>query len=287
MTDSTDPTHPALPPATNDRHLSRRRVLAAGLAVAGIGLVGVGGYAVVDRVRTPSEGPSDWLIPNVATGTVTLESVQSRARGRAVDLFTAVPAGLGDGAGLPVCLILHGASGRPTDYSMFGFPQLLTDAVQRGVAPFVLAGADGGSQSWQAVGADDPQAMVVDEMPGWLADRGFDSTRLVGWGWSMGGFGVLRLAEDHRGFVSAVAAFSPAVSIEDSVSADTDALAGTPLAIWCGTDDPFYDAVKTLVTELPEPLAAGSYGAGEAHTRSYWNSITPAAFDFLGAQLSS
>jgi dienelactone hydrolase len=192
--------------------------------------------------------------------------------------------------------VLHGASGRPSDYSRFGFPQLLTDAVQRGVEPFVLAGADGGSQSWLPVGADNPQEMLVYEVPDWLEERGFDSHRLVGWGWSMGGYGVVRLGEDQPGVVGAIAAFSPTVTAVDSVSTDmigagylgtrTAPLSGTPIGIWCGTADPLYPAVQDLVKALPEPLAAGSYQAGAEHTRTYWNSITPAAFDFLGGQLA-
>ena len=36
---------------------------------------------------------------------------------------------------------------------------------------------------------------------------------------------------------------------------------------------------------LPEPKAAGAYADGR-HTRRYWNRCTPAAFDFLAAQLN-
>jgi predicted esterase len=263
--------------------------------VAGLAAVGAAGAVIVDKLGG-GDNPDDWYIPDVPVGQVSLETRHSTARGRDVEFFTAVPAGLGDGAGLPVCLVLHGASGRPSDYSRFGFPQLLTDAVQRGVEPFVLAGADGGSQSWLPVGADNPQEMLVYEVPDWLEERGFDSHRLVGWGWSMGGYGVVRLGEDQPGVVGAIAAFSPTVTAVDSVSTDmigagylgtrTAPLSGTPIGIWCGTADPLYPAVQDLVKALPEPLAAGSYQAGAEHTRTYWNSITPAAFDFLGGQLA-
>lgn len=232
------------------------------------------------------EGPQDWDIPAVPAGDVRVERVTSQRRGRAVDLFTAVPHGLGDGAGLPVCLVLHGASGRPADYATFGLPQFLTAAVQAGATPFALAGADGGALSWSPSDADDPQAMLVEEMPAWLSERGFDSTRLVGWGWSMGGYGVLRLAEVAPGMLRAVAAFSPAVDVGDVVHTDAAQLASTPVGLWCGTEDPFYEGARSLVGELPEPLAAGSFAPGHDHTRTYWSSITPEAFGFLADHLA-
>ena len=58
-----------------------------------------------------------------------LEQVYSHARGQKVDLFTAVPHGHGDGAGLPVCLILHGVTATPSDYQGFGLGRFLTAAV--------------------------------------------------------------------------------------------------------------------------------------------------------------
>jgi hypothetical protein len=117
-----------------------------------------------------------------------------------------VPHGYGDGAGLPVCLVLHGATARPRDYQGFGLPRFLTAAVHRGSPPFVLAGADGGLLWWEpGRGAgDDPRRMMLSEMPRWLDQRGFDSSRLAGWGWSMGGYGVLGLAEARPGWLRSV-----------------------------------------------------------------------------------
>jgi len=261
--------------------LSRRRFLAAG---GGIAVLGAGGLVAVRRLDDP-ETADDWGIPAVPAGTVRFEQVDSVRRGSTVDLFTAVPAGHGDGAGLPVCLVLHGASGRPADYSTFGLPQFLAAAVRGGAPPFVLAGADGGSQSWSPVGADDPQGMLLEEMPGWLTERGFDVTRLAAWGWSMGGYGALRLAQVAPGRLRAVAVFSPAVRPDDAVTADAEALGGTPVGVWCGTEDPFYPAVRSLVDSLPEPLAAGAYARGAGHTRTYLSSITLEAFGFLGSHL--
>jgi hypothetical protein len=225
-------------------------------------LVGGGATAVVDAVpgRTWLHGElrdrhHEWFgphahIPSAPEGRIRLEQVSSRARGTTVDLFTAVPHGHGDGAGLPVCVILHGVTGRPSDYQGFGLGRFLTDAVQRGAPPFVLAGADGGVLYWEPdpAGGDDPQRMMTDEMPRWLAARGYDASRIAGWGWSMGGYGVLRLGEVRPGRLRAVAAFSPDVT--------------------------------------HSPAVARSYGDG-AHTRAYWDSVTLPAFAFLGGELGT
>jgi len=227
------------------------------------------------------------LIPDAPEGRVRLERVRSAARGREVDLFTAVPHGHGSGAGLPVCLVLHGASATAADFRPFGLPRFLSAAVRAGVPPFVLAGADGGRLRWEPdpAGGDDPQRMLLEEMPRWLAERGFDEQRSAAWGWSMGGYGALRLAEVGDRQLRAVAAFSPAVAPGDPVFAGVDALAGTPVGLWCGLDDGFLPDVRALAEALPEPPEVLSYGEG-AHTRVYWNGVTPAAFRFIGAALA-
>lgn len=222
--------------------------------------------------------------PGTPAGDERVEWRHSEARGADVEFYTAVPAGHGDGRGLPVCLILHGASATAASYPKFGFGRFLSDAMSRGAAPFVLAGATGGRLAWEPSGADDPQRMVHEEIPAWCGERGFDTGRLAAWGWSMGGYGVLRLAETFPGFVRAIAAFSPAVSPGDRSFASAQALQGTKVGLWCGLQDSFYDDVRELEKQLPEPPQAGGYEDG-GHSRRYWNRITPAAFDFIAATL--
>src|SRR4051794_16879533 len=88
--------------------------------------------------RKPRTGP---VVPAAPPGDERVERRTSAARGRPVEFYTAVPAGYGDGQGLPVCLVLHGASKSPRDFPALGLGRFLTDAVRRGAAPFVLAGA--------------------------------------------------------------------------------------------------------------------------------------------------
>jgi enterochelin esterase-like enzyme len=226
------------------------------------------------------------VMPAAPAGDERVERRPSAARGRTVDFYTAVPAGHGDGRGLPVCLVLHGGSKTARDFPALGLGRFLTDATNRGVAPFVLAGATGDRLNWQPAGADDPQRMVHEEIPKWCAERGFDGTRLAVWGWSMGGYGGLLLAQTFPGLVRCVAAFSPAVSPGDDVFTHVNRLRDTAVGLWCGRDDGLYRNVRALEQALPRPPVAGGYTAGR-HNFGYWSTVIPAAFDFIGGMVSA
>ena len=266
-------------------NLTRRRFL---LGAAGVTAACGLGYAVMPRRlkwRLGLLSEPDPFIPDAPEGVVRLETVRSSARGRDVNLFTAVPHGHGDGAGLPIVVVLHGASATAADFQAFGLGRFLTAAVDEGTDPFVLAGADGGVLRWEPSGSgDDPQRMVLEEMPLWLRERGFDADRRALWGWSMGGYGALRIAQIQPEWAAAVAAFSPAVTEGDAVFQDAEGLASVPLGIWCGTDDQLLDDVEALVATLPEPPEVESYAPG-GHTRAYWNDQTLDAFAFLARYL--
>ncbi|MGI8434294.1 MAG: alpha/beta hydrolase [Nocardioidaceae bacterium] len=270
--------------------VTRRGLLLGGVGLgvaAGAGAVGWTSLPQRCKVRLGVESAEDAFIPAAAEGQVRLETVRSAARGgKDVQLFTAVPAGHGDGAGLPVVVVLHGASATAADFQEIGLGHFLTAAVQAGAPPFVLAGADGGVLRWEPdpTSDDDPQAMVVDEVPGWLTERGFDASRRALWGWSMGGYGVLRVAELYPAWCNAVAVFSPAIGAGDSVFTDEDRLGELPLGLWCGTDDGFYPAVSDFVEALPTPPQVASFTAG-AHTRTFWNDHTLEAFGYLSSHL--
>ena len=258
--------------------MRRRTLLVAGTAMTSVVVAGVWAR---DRGAAPRPA-----LPAAPAGDERLEQRFSRARRRTVDLYTAVPHGYGDGRGLPVCLVLHGGSKRPADFAALGLGRFLTDAVRRGATPFVLAGATGDRLAWQPDDVDDPQRMVYEEVPAWCAARGFDTGRLAAWGWSMGGYGTLLLAETYPGFVRSVAALSPAVAPGDAVFRGVARLSGTPIGLWCGRDDGFHDDVRVLEKGLPEKPAAGGYGDGR-HDFGYWSTVLPAALDFLAESLST
>jgi hypothetical protein len=134
---------------------------AAGIVAA----AAIGGAQLVDRRGV------DVTVPAAALGDERLEQRRSAARGRTVDFYTCVPAGHGDGRGLPVCLVLHGGSKTARDFPSLGLGRHLTAAVTAGAAPFVLAGVIGDRLAWRPSGADDPQRMAHEEIPHWCADR--------------------------------------------------------------------------------------------------------------------
>ncbi|MET8067020.1 alpha/beta hydrolase-fold protein, partial [Micromonospora sp. NPDC005313] len=147
------------------------------------------------------------------------------------------------------------------------------------------AGATGGRLSWRAAGDDDPQRMVREEVPTWCARRGFDSSRLAVWGWSMGGFGALLLAETYPKWLRMAAAFSPAVSPGDAVFTGVEKLRGTPVGLWCGRQDNFLSDVRALARALPEEPVRAAWADGR-HNFGYWGTVIPDAFALIGAALS-
>lgn len=261
--------------------LTRRRLLLTGAGAAAVAVVG--GLTARELSR-PRPGPAPTQ-PDAPVGDERLIRIRSAARGREVDFWTAVPDGYGDGRGLPVCLVLHGASATAGDFPRFGFARFLTDAVRHGVPPFVLAGATGGRLSWRRSGDDDPQRMVREEVPTWCARRGFDTSRIAAWGWSMGGFGALLLGETYPRWLRAVAAFSPAVRPGDAVFAGAARLRGTPVGLWCGRQDGFLRDVRALARALPEPPVRAEWADGR-HNFAYWGTVIPDAFALLGAALT-
>ena len=229
----------------------------------------------------------EWFVPDAEEGTMRLDRISSAAMDGDIDVFTAVPAGYGDGAGLPVVVVLHGSSANAAGYRDFGFGQFVTAAVEAGAPPFVLAGTDDGPSGCLTDGrCRSTGDSCVRSCRGWLAERGFDAERRAVWAWSRGGYGALRLALDTPGYAQAWALFSPAVSSKDGALDDLSALDGVPLGFWCGTDDGFYDDVRAVVDRLAHPPEVAVYEEG-GHTREFWNDHTLDAFAWLGARLDS
>lgn len=266
--------------------LSRRRLLAGTAGVAAATAAGaIGWEAMPWSARRELGLLPDPYIPDAAEGRVRLETVASAAMGTDLGLFTAVPAGYGDGAGLPVVVVLHGASAAAADLRGFGLARFVTAAVEAGAPPFVLVGTDDGPTGWVPVPGSDPFMMLREELPGWLAGRGFDPGRRTLWGWSRGGYGALRLVLDDPGWTRAVALFSPAVSSADPALVDLAGLEQLPIGVWCGTDDGFYDDVREVVGRLPGAPEIERYAEG-GHTRVFWNDHTVDALGWLAAGLS-
>jgi enterochelin esterase-like enzyme len=275
-------------------------VIAAGAAGAAIGVendVLPGRTFAYDHLGL--NGP-DGVVPDVEPGRVESGSFASGLRGTDVGYEIIFPPGDEDPL-LPVVVALHwlGADAATLISNQLGLDRYLAQHVADGGAPFVIAAVDGGRGYWHPHDGDDAGAMVVDEFLPLLQEQGREGTGKVGWlGWSMGGYGALRLA-GLRGAdaTSAVAVSSPALwSGPDEASTDgfTDAaeyrefsvfdrqddLAGIPVRVDVGRGDPFYFDVE----EYAEGLGAGSVVSHErgGHTPGYWRRMLPAQLAFLG-----
>jgi enterochelin esterase-like enzyme len=294
--------------------LSRRTFLLGGTATAGALVVGAG--VAVEQGTLPGR---PWLqarlglngepgeVPDVAPGPVETGSFVSRAR-LGAETGWAVIRPPGSTGRLPVVIALHG---RGEDHASlldpsFGLDHYLAATVADGTAPFAIAAADGGTSYWhpRPVG-EDAGAMVVDEFLPLLRTQGLDTDRIGLLGWSMGGYGVLRLAgllgADR---VAAVVAASPAIW-QDPGSASTagfadseeyekyavvghqDDLAGIAVRVDCGTGDPFYRDVQDYVASFPDHADVTSTFERGAHDRAYWRRMLPDELAFLGAAVGS
>lgn len=267
------------------RTVGRRGVLAAGGSLVGLGALGwaLAPPSVTERIEGRLGIQPDVFVPDAAEGVVRLERVRSQAMGE-VDLFTAVPAGHGDGAGLPVVVVLHGSSASAALLRGFGLGRFVTAAVEAGTPPFVLVGTDDGPAGWVPSGAVDPPRMLREELPRWLGERGYAADRRALWGWSRGGYGALRFVVDEPDWAAALALFSPALGPDDPVLLDLGSLAELPWGLWCGDWDPFRDGAVALADAAP--VAPDPWvGGGGGHTRAYWNDHTLDMLDRLAREL--
>jgi enterochelin esterase-like enzyme len=299
--------------------LSRRSLLLGGTA-AGLTLVASGAYGVEQGVLPGRP----WLqahlglngdagvVPDVRPGPVETGSFVSSARlGKETGWCLIHPPG--HHGHLPVVVALHGLGEDAASLvgPDFGLDRFLAAAVAAGVPPFAIAAADGGRSYWHLrPDGEDAGAMVVDELLPILRDRGADTRRIGLMGWSMGGYGALRLAGllgPRR--VAVVVATSPAIwsdpadasksGFDDadeyrrySVLGHQDDLDGIAVRVDCGTGDPFYRDVQDYVAGLkdrrgPDDADVRSSFEPGAHDPAYWRRVLPAELAFLGAAVRS
>ncbi|MGA8245630.1 MAG: alpha/beta hydrolase-fold protein [Nocardioides sp.] len=206
---------------------------------------------------------------------------------------------------LPVLVCLHGLGGdHTTAVTDLGMDRFLPAAVAGGVPRFAVATVDGGTTYWHPrPTGEDAGAMVLDELLPVLAHQGLRTDRLAFQGWSMGGYGALRLA-GIRGaaHVRACAALSAALwtdAADASASGFADAaeyerytvfghqseLDGIAVRLDCGTDDPFNAADKAYVAGFRRPVTT-TFQPG-AHDDAYWTRMLPAQLSFVGRALGS
>ena len=307
-----------LPSATDGRRWSRRRILAFGagglVAVLAAGVVGteliahgvIPGQQELDQV----DGACSVASPSLrfpTPGASISNRFYSRSRRRTVGYTLAWPPGHRMGDALPLIVMLHGEGGNHTD-ALAGMSPDQAVALRVGgspLRPMALVTVDGGRGYWNPHPGDDPLAMIVDELIPLCRTMNLGrSPRRIGMmGISMGGYGALLVAEKYPELIAAVAAISPAVwtsyhqaaaanlgayASADDFSADdvvthASALAGKPVRIASGLDDPFHPGVVALGHALP-PGAIVEIPKG-CHTDDFFLAQEPPSLEFLGQHL--
>jgi len=288
----------------SDGRIGRRTLLTAGIAgVAGVGL-GVGTGLSLDALSS-ADGDDD--LSAVQPGPVVRDTFVSAARGGLATRWSLIrpPDVVGP---LPLVVALHGHGG--STEALLAEPWALPGALARavaadGVAPFAVATVSGGKTFWhERPWGEDAGAMVIDELLPMLLARDDVLVEPIGMlGWSMGGYGVLRLAAllgPNR--VAAVVASSPGLYDEParahpngfvdeaeyerfSVMDRQRDLAGIPVRVDIGTEDRFYPATRRYVDGFAAHADVESHYSEGGHEIGYTRRVMPDELAWLGERV--
>jgi hypothetical protein len=175
--------------------------------------------------------------------------------------------------------------------------------VARGAVPaYGFVAVDGGDSYWnEHQPGDNPMAMLLEEIPRWLRERGLggkDGLPFACTGLPMGGFGALLYARrrlERRQPPAAVAALAlitswPEMSkrhdfhdAADWSSMDplrhVDVTKSIPTGVWCGTEDEFIGGVRNFIAG-DRPAVA--YLARGRHGDQFNRTVVPSVVSFLG-----
>jgi predicted esterase len=204
---------------------------------------------------------------------------------------------------LPVMVALHGLGGSHRSFvDELGIDRFLAAAVHTGVPPFAIATVDGGTTYWHPrPDGEDAGGMVVREFLPLLEQQGLRTDRLAFHGYSMGGYGALRLAPlVGPRTVRAVAVLSPAIWQPGSgysssgFSSDEEYdrytvfgrqrdLDRMPVRLDCGKEDPFCPSDEAYVAGFRRPVTS-TFTDG-AHDPAYWTRMMPGQLRFAGHAL--
>jgi enterochelin esterase-like enzyme len=289
---------------------SRRALLlgaGGGLAAVAVGAAGVEECWLPGRTRLRRSlgltGPSGH-VPDVTPGKVVSGSFVSQHRLGGPTGWSVIYPGPTPEP-LPVMVALHGLGGSHRSWiDELGVDRFLPAAVAAGVPPFAIATVDGGTTYWHPrPSGEDAGAMVTDELLPLLAGQGLRTDRLAFHGYSMGGYGSLRLAPIVGLPAVRAVAVSSAALWANPADASTSGFAGAeeyqqytvlghqadldgiPVRLDCGTDDPFYSADRAYVAGFPRPIVSTFRPGG--HDAAYWTRMLPAQLAFVGRQLES
>jgi predicted esterase len=319
MADIVDDLSASGTPHSPQPRLTRRRVLAAGAgAFVAVIAAGAGGLELVSHGVLPGKLRLDELegacsLPETMlqfseVGPAISGNFYSRHRNRMVGYTIAYPPHHSPGDELALVVMLHGAGGNhKTALAGMSPAQALALVVDHEpLAPMAMVTVDGGNGYWNPHPGDDPMAMVIEELIPRCQSLGLgrQPERLATMGISMGGYGAILLAEKNPRMFSAVAAISPAIwtsydqahganagayaSAEDFSADDAvthaAALAGIPVRVSSGVDDPFNPGVQALRIALPAG-AIVDFSKG-CHDDAFFIQQEPPSLVFLGRHLA-
>jgi pimeloyl-ACP methyl ester carboxylesterase len=293
--------------------LTRRAALRLGAGVAA-GAVGAHALNMLLRPRPPVAMPVSMTGTGVplapaepprapaAAPTMATGSFVSAARG-GVPTNWAIARPPGQTKELRPVIALHGKGSDAATVMAGGVEQGLAQAVNAGLPPFAVVAVDGGGSYWhKRASGEDSGAMVLNELIPLLGTQSLDTSRVAFLGWSMGGYGALLLGSRlGPARTAAICAVSPALWLSpgatapgafdgaDDWSANSvfglPALASIPIRVDCGNSDPFYDATRQFVAQLPNPPSGGFSPGG--HDASFWSAQLPADLTWMAPLLTA
>jgi pimeloyl-ACP methyl ester carboxylesterase len=294
---------------------SRRAVRGFG-ASAALGAVGAYALDVLFQPRTShamppaangttvplAPKPLEPAPPAQAAPTMVTGSFVSAARG-GISTNWAIARPPGQTKPLRPVIALHGKGSDSSTVMAGGVEQGLAQAVNAGLPPFAVVAVDGGGSYWhKRASGEDAGAMVLGELIPMLDTQGLDTSRVAFLGWSMGGYAALLLGGRlGPARTAAICAVSPALWLSSGAAAPgafdgaddfaansvfgMPALGSIPIRVDCGDSDPFYDATKQFIAQLPNPPAGGFSPGG--HNGGFWSSQLPAELTWMAPLLTA
>jgi enterochelin esterase-like enzyme len=279
------------------QELTRRDVLRLGAGVA----AGAAAALVVNTVLDPKDSTAEPPRPAGAAPSYLTGSFVSAARG-GKETGWAIARPPTAAQPLRPVIALHGRDGDAAAVMGMGAQDALAQAVKVGWPPFAVVAVDGGNSYWhRRTSGEDTGAMVLTELLPMLAGQGIDTSRVAFMGWSMGGYGALKLGEwlgPER--TAAICAVSPALwttymgtdpgafdGYEDWTRNNVfgvPALSQIPIRVDCGTGDRFCPAAQQFVSQLSQRPAGGFWPGG--HDVSLWKRLMPAEMTWVASLLT-
>jgi pimeloyl-ACP methyl ester carboxylesterase len=202
-------------------------------------------------------------------------------------------------------LVLHGKfGGANAALRELHLDRYVARAVRRGMHPYAVASIDGGeNRYWHKHAGDNPAGTVLHEFLPLLDRKGLRTDKVALFGWSMGGYGALHIAQllgPRR--VASVGVEAPAIwqsyaetepgAFDDaadfwrnSVFRRLDRLQGVPVRISLGSEDRFRYAVFRLRDEL-RPSPVFDLVPGYKHEVPLFLTAAPAQVAFAGEHLA-